>query len=224
MKWILIKESEEKFDIKKALKENGIKKIPSKASIYNDQLEFTKRKGYAGEKTIDAMLDQVKDAGWTKGGGNSGMSADGSSAGRSNEYVSPDGQLKFSYTKYYGSTSYDNYFSFTFKRIKKLEGDINEARISLDKGIEPDNWARIKGATLVGNPNSTKSFIKYNGSKIMVQDLVDYFHDEFSNSDAAYDDCGEGCLADRDNEDIINWIAKSIPKRDLRTALEELTW
>ena len=84
MKWRLIKESEEKFDIKKALKENGIKKIPSKSSIYNDQLEFTKKKGYSGEKTIDAMLDQVKEAGWTKGGGTSGMSADGSSAGRSN--------------------------------------------------------------------------------------------------------------------------------------------
>lgn len=133
MKWRLIKESEEKFDIKKALKENGIKKIPSKVSIFNDQMEFEKKKGYSGEKTIDAMLEQVKGAGWTKGGVTSGMSADGSSAGRSNEYVSPDGILKFSFTKYYGSSSYDNFFRFTFKRIKNPDAGISSE--SLEDGF-----------------------------------------------------------------------------------------
>lgn len=82
-----------------------------------DSLEFYKSSGFSGAKTIDSMIDQVEAAGWTKGSERNGISADGSSAGSNNDYISPDGQLKFSYTKYYGSTSYDNSFSFTFKPI-----------------------------------------------------------------------------------------------------------
>ena len=121
MKWYRIDESVDggkDFDIRKVLRANGIRRIPSRAYATEDRIEFSRRGGYSGERTVDAMLDQVLDAGWTElGAKRGGMSPDGSAAGRGSCYVSPDGQLKFSCSKYYGSTSYDNFFGFTFKRI-----------------------------------------------------------------------------------------------------------
>lgn len=128
MKWRkLYKESNEGVDIKKLLKLNGVTKLPSGTKLSHDgKLEWSKHRGYAGQKTIRNMCIQLEHAGWKRGDWTTGGKPDGSSVANSDNYTSPDGKILMSYTEYYGCTSYDNSFYITFKLV---ESGVNESTI-----------------------------------------------------------------------------------------------
>lgn len=113
--WRLIDESTS--EMKKLLIANGVRKFPSGMRFLDNRADWEKSKGYAGRKTLDAMRQQIEDAGWTEGDSSSGISPDGSSAGNGDKYTSPDGMIVASMYSYYGCTSCDNSFSITFKLI-----------------------------------------------------------------------------------------------------------
>ena len=126
MKWHrLYKESDEQVNLKKLLKQNGVTKLPFGTEFKLDRVSWSKDGGYAGQKTLGKVCSQLEDAGWKRGEWRTGGVPDGSSVGNSNSYTSPDGQIVMTYYEYYGSTSRDNSYGFTFK----LVGDsMNESR------------------------------------------------------------------------------------------------
>lgn len=126
MKWRkLYKESNEEVDIKKLLKMNGVTKLPSGTRIKSGMVDWSKDGGYSGQKTLDKMRDVLKNAGWKEGE----WKPDGSWVSNSDSYTSPDGKIVMSYYSYYGATSGDNSYGFTFKLA---EIPMNETTI---KGI-----------------------------------------------------------------------------------------
>lgn len=113
--WRFIDESTS--EMKKLLVANGVRKFPSGMRFLDNRADWEKSNGYAGRKTLDAIHQQIEDAGWTEGDSSSGISPDGSSAGNGDKYTSPDGRIVASMYSYYGCTSCDNSFSITFKLI-----------------------------------------------------------------------------------------------------------
>ena len=122
--------SDEPVDIKKLLKLNGVAKLPSGSQIKPNRISWSKRGGYAGRKTLDQMRDVLEGAGWKKGEWKPDGSPDGSWVSNSDSYTSPDGKMVMSYYSYYGATSRDNSYGFTFKLA---ESPVNESD-------EWDNW------------------------------------------------------------------------------------
>ena len=123
----IVNESIDEKSFKKLLRQNGITKLPAGTKLsYDGKLEWSKRRGYAGQKTIRNMCIQLEHAGWKRGDWTTGGTPDGSSVANSNNYTSPDGKILMSYTEYYGSTSYDNSFYITFKLV---ESGVNESTI-----------------------------------------------------------------------------------------------
>lgn len=128
MKWYrLYKESDEKADLKKLLKQNGVTKLPSGTQFKPDRISWSKDGGYAGRKTLDKVCFQLEDAGWKRGEWRTGGVPDGSAVSNSNAYTSPDGQIVMTYSEHYGATAHDNFYGFTFKLTGK---QVNEARIT----------------------------------------------------------------------------------------------
>lgn len=122
----LVSESNE-VNLKKLLKMNGVTNLPSGTKLsYDGKLEWSKHKGYAGQKTIRNMCIQLEQAGWKRGDWTTGGNPDGSSVANSDNYTSPDGKILMTYTEYYGCTSYDNSFYITFKLV---ESGVNESTI-----------------------------------------------------------------------------------------------
>ena len=127
MKWRkLYRESNEEVDIKKLLKMNGVSKLPSGTEFKPDRISWSKRGGYAGRKTLDNMSDVLEDAGWKKGEWKPDGSPDGSWVSNSDSYTSPDGKIVMSYYSYYGATSRDNSYGFTFKLAEAPVNESNE--------------------------------------------------------------------------------------------------
>ena len=138
MKWRkLYRESNEEVDIKKLLKMNGVTKLPSGTQIKLDKISWSKDGGYAGRKTLDQMCDVLEDAGWKRGEWKPDGSPDGSWVANSNSYTSPDGKIVMSYYSYYGTTSRDNSYGFTFKLA---ESPVNESDdwVGDDGGVDDD--------------------------------------------------------------------------------------
>ena len=129
MKWYrLYKESDASVDIKKLLKLNGVTKLPSGSQIKLDRISWSKDGGYAGKKTLDKMRDVLEDAGWKKGEWKPDGSPDGSWVSNSDSYTSPDGKIVMSYYSYYGATSRDNSYGFTFKLAESPMNESDEKR------------------------------------------------------------------------------------------------
>lgn len=61
--WRLIDESTS--EMKKLLVANGVGKFPSGMRFLDNRADWEKSNGYAGRKTLDAIHQQIEDAGWT---------------------------------------------------------------------------------------------------------------------------------------------------------------
>lgn len=118
--------SEEPVDIKKLLKLNGISKLPSGTVFRTNKVHWEKSGGYAGDKILSKVKAQLRDAGWQRVSGSNGSSADGSLAGSDSRYVSPDRRIEVTYYSYYGATSRDNSYGFTFQLA---DSPVNESTI-----------------------------------------------------------------------------------------------
>ena len=124
IKWKLI--NEETAMMKRLLRLNGVTKLPSGTDISDLEVNWRKSGGYAGEKTIGNMRQQLEEAGWTEGAGTCGISPDGSFSRNGDTYISPDRKIVAFMYSYYGSTSYDNSFSITFNLA---ENRVDESEI-----------------------------------------------------------------------------------------------
>lgn len=126
----IVNESIDEKSFKKLLRQNGITKLPAGTKLsYDGKLEWSKRRGYAGQKTIRNMCIQLEHAGWKRGDWTTGGNPDGSSVANSDNYTSPDGKILMSYTEYYGCTSYDNSFYITFKLVESPANESDESAI-----------------------------------------------------------------------------------------------
>jgi len=86
------------------------------------------------------MRDVLEDAGWKKGEWKPDGSPDGSWVSNSDSYTSPDGKLVMSYYSYYGATSRDNSYGFTFKLAESPMNESDdwvENDDGVDDGINP---------------------------------------------------------------------------------------
>lgn len=72
---------------------------------------WSKKGGYAGQKTIHGMRQKLMEQGWTEGSSASNTHPAYDIVSNSDTLVSPDGSKYVEFHITWGVTSYDNYFS-----------------------------------------------------------------------------------------------------------------
>ena len=109
-----------KSDVREEMKSNPAKVIkslvPSGASVDEDGFSWSKKGGYAGEKTIETFKKKYSDAGWKPEESKSTASPDGEVVRNSNKLISPDGNLEISFERSYGVMPSDNRYYMTLRK------------------------------------------------------------------------------------------------------------
>jgi len=153
-----VDKTKKKLKEKKIPTQNLRKFMPANTEVMGDQLSWSKRGGYAGEKSIAKFVDKIKAAGWEEYDSSQHSVPDGSVMGHGTSYISPDGKHIANTSKSYGSTASSNYYSISIKPVE-TETDSSEIFEQLNSK-SPEEIEKIEKAALKSTAKEFKKLFK----------------------------------------------------------------